>query len=339
MNDAADVPQLALVVEDWPKAFPATGCSARFKTIPEDFEVEEQSREVLSGEGEHVWVWVEKRGANTAWVAAQLAREAGIREQDVGLAGIKDRHAVTRQWFSLYLPGQDTPDLTAIQNDEFTVLKQQRHQRKLRRGELEGNRFVIRLRDLHGDVNALKHNLEQLHTHGYPNYFGEQRFGHDGGNVQAGMAMLTGKRRVKQRSKKSIYLSAVRSWLFNQVLAERVRQGNWLNRLDGDPESTVSGPLWGRGRSLSESDTAALEHGVEQQCQAVCDALEHAGLSQERRALVVKARDLHWQWLDNEDKGTDLILTFSLGAGYYATSLLRELLILEEPERKLAGET
>lgn len=334
-----DVSQLALVVEDWPNAYVSTGCSAGFKTVPEDFQVEELGCDVPVGEGEHLWVWVEKRGANTAWVAGQLARAAGIRERDVGFAGIKDRHAVTRQWFSLYLPTAETPDLTAIEHDEYKVLEQQRHRRKLRRGDLAGNRFVIRLRHISGDLDRLEANLILLQQNGYPNYFGEQRFGHDGGNLEAGMAMLTGKRRVKQPAKKSIYLSAVRSWLFNQVLAERVRQESWATRLEGDPSESVSGPLWGRGRNLSADATLLTEQTVTERCLAVCDALEHAGLSQERRALVVRPEQMSWQWQQNEADGSDLILTFTLGAGYYATSLLRELVLLEQPDRDVSGES
>ena len=333
-----ELSQFALVVEDWPKAYASTGCSAGFKRFPEDFQVEELGCDTPCGEGEHLWLWVEKRGANTAWVAAQLARAAGIRERDVGFAGIKDRHAVTRQWFSLYLPTQDTPDLTVIEHDEYKVLQQQRHRRKLRRGELEGNRFVIRLRHIKGDLDQLESNLVLLQNAGYPNYFGEQRFGRDGGNLEAGMAMLTGKRRVKQASKKSIYLSAVRSWVFNLVLAERVRQGSWAAPLEGEPEEYPSGPLWGRGRSLAMDETLQLEQSVTDRCQAVCDALEHAGLSQERRALVVMPQDMTWQWHQIEGCGSDLSLTFTLGAGYYATSLLRELVLLEQPDCNAGGE-
>lgn len=339
MTDVSqDVSQLALVVEDWPRAYAPSGCSAEFKSIPEDFQVEELGCEQPDGDGEHVWVWVEKRGANTAWVAAQLAKAAGIRERDVGFAGIKDRHAVTRQWFSLYLPTSETPDLTAIEHEEYQVLQQQRHRCKLRRGELDGNRFVIRLRQVDGDLEQLESNLKALQQSGYPNYFGEQRFGHDGGNLGAGMAMLTGKRRVKQASKKSMYLSAVRSWLFNQVVAERVRQGNWTVQLDGDPADMVSGPLWGRGRNLASAETLQQEQRVTERCQAVCDALEHAGLSQERRALVVQPQAMSWEWQQNESGGSDLSLTFTLGAGYYATSLLRELVLLKQPARE-TGET
>ncbi len=330
---------LPVQMEVWPTAWPETGCHGMFKSIPEDFDVEELPSDVPSGEGEHVWLWVEKRGANTVWVAAQLARYVGVKEKDVGFAGIKDRHAVTRQWFSIYLPRQEAPDLTQIEHEEYRVIEQTRHARKLRRGELTGNRFVIRLRNIRGNRDALESNLEQLKTSGYPNYFGEQRFGHDGGNLEAGMAMLTGKLRVRQHNKKSIYLSAVRSWLFNQVVAERVRQDNWTVMLPGDPESFPTGPLWGRGRSAAHLETGQLETRVTDRCTEVCDALEHAGLSQERRALQVRPVGLYWEWCPGEEKenDSDLILTFTLGAGYYATSLLRELLTLEEPERVYVG--
>ena len=165
----------------WPNAYPASGASATLKRLNEDFIVTELPLQPPSGEGEHIWLDIEKNGANTAFVAQQLADAASVQERDVGYAGLKDRHAITRQWFSIYLPKGETPDLTQLQHPEFKVLSQSRHVKKLRPGDLQGNRFRIVLRDVTGDRDALEANLKAVASQGVPNYFGAQRFGHDGG--------------------------------------------------------------------------------------------------------------------------------------------------------------
>jgi tRNA pseudouridine13 synthase len=196
----------------WPNAYPASGASATLKSLNEDFTVTELPLQLPSGEGEHIWLDIEKNGANTAFVAQQLAERAGVQERDVGYSGLKDRYAITRQWFSIYLPNGkgkgETPDLTQLQHPEFKVLSQSRHVKKLRPGDLQGNRFRIVLRDVSGDPDAMKAievNLKAVASHGVPNYFGAQRFGHDGGNVEQGRAMLAREIRVRNPKKKSIY--------------------------------------------------------------------------------------------------------------------------------------
>lgn len=152
----------------------ATG---HIRQSPEDFRVTEIPLFEPTGEGEHAWLRVRKRGTNTTWVAKQLAQLAGIRERDVSYAGLKDRHAVTEQWFSVHLPGQADPDWSAINNDSMQVLEHARHSRKLRRGALKGNVFRIVIRALAGEpVFSREHltkRLEQIATEGVPNYFGE----------------------------------------------------------------------------------------------------------------------------------------------------------------------
>ncbi|GGY58783.1 tRNA pseudouridine synthase D [Bacterioplanes sanyensis] len=314
----------AFELPDWPRAYNTPAVQGVFRSENADFRVTELPLEAPSGEGEHVWLEVEKNGANTAWVAKRLAEQAGVREMDIGYAGLKDRHAITRQWFSIYLPRVAEPDFSAINDGEIQVLSQQRHVRKLRRGDLAGNRFELRLRKLSGDLAALEPVLQQIREQGVPNYFGEQRFGHDGGNVPAGLAMLSGELRVKNRNKRSLYLSAVRSLLFNQVLAERLQRGLWGQTLAGDvldEQGMATGPLWGRGRLASSEDALALESEVVASQQAACDGLEHAGLKQERRALAAQPMQLQWQWPEADE----LTLSFLLASGYYATSVLREL--------------
>jgi tRNA pseudouridine13 synthase len=333
MNDAqyTTLPQ-------WPNAYPASGASATLKRLNEDFIVTELPLQPPSGEGEHLWLDIEKNGANTAFVAQQLAEAAGVKEVDVGYAGLKDRYAITRQWFSIYLPKGETPDLTRIQHPEFTVLSQSRHVKKLRPGDLQGNRFRIVLRDLTGENDAIEANLKAVASQGVPNYFGAQRFGHGGGNVTQGLAMLARQIRVRSPKKKGIYLSAVRSFVFNEVLALRIQNGLWGKTLPGDVMDEAgrpTGPLWGRGRVITTDQAQALENGVAERHAALCEGMEFAGLDQERRALVANPAGMSWEWLQADQ----VVLTFSLPAGTYATSVLNEILRTTEPDRYLENES
>lgn len=316
----------------WPRAYPDRGARATLKRFNEDFAVTELPLQPPSGAGEHLWLEVEKNGANTAFVAQQLAQAAGVKDVDVGYAGLKDRYAVTRQWFSIHLPKGETPDLTALRHPEFRVLGQSRHVKKLRRGDLQGNRFRIVLRDVTGERAAIEANLAAVASHGVPNYFGAQRFGHGGGNVEKGRAMLARELRVRSPAMKGLYLSAVRSFVFNEVLAQRIGQGLWGRTLPGDVMDAAgepTGPLWGRGRVSTTDEAQALENAVAERHAAVCSGMEYAGLSQERRALVARPADLAWAWPDDHQ----LVLSFSLPAGTYATSVLDEILHTSEPDR------
>jgi tRNA pseudouridine13 synthase len=321
----------------WPTAYPASGASATLKLLNEDFIVTELPLQLPAGRGEHLWLDVEKNGANTAFVAQQLAEAASVQERDVGYAGLKDRFAITRQWFSIYLPKGETPDLTQLQHAEFKVLHQSRHVKKLRPGDLQGNRFRIVLRDVTGDRDALEANLKSVVSQGVPNYFGAQRFGHDGGNVEQGRAMLAREIRVRNPKKKGIYLSAVRSFVFNEVLALRLRLGLWGKSLPGDvmdDGGRPTGPLWGRGRVIATDQAQALENGVAERHAALCDGMEHAGLDQQRRALVASPVALSWEW----PQARQLVITFSLPAGSYATAVLNEILRTTEPDRHTENE-
>jgi tRNA pseudouridine13 synthase len=316
----------------WPTAYPASGACATLKRLNEDFIVTELPLQRPSGEGEHIWLDIEKNGANTAFVAQQLAAAAGVHDRDVGYAGLKDRYAITRQWFSIYLPKGQSPDLTALQHPEFKVLSQTRHVKKLRPGDLQGNRFRIVLRDVSGDRDAIEALLKAVASQGVPNYFGAQRFGHNGGNVEQGRAMLAREIRVRNPKTKGIYLSALRSFVFNEVLAQRIQQGLWGQALPGDvldEAGRPTGPLWGRGRLTSSSQALVLESAVAERHATLCHGMEHAGLDQERRALVASPVDMTWAW----PHADQLVLAFSLPAGVYATSVLSEVLRATEPER------
>ncbi len=320
---------------------------ADMRTSPEDFLVEELDAFEASGSGEHLLLTIEKRGMNTAFAARRIAEWAGIRELGIGHAGLKDRHAVTRQRISVHLPKKVAPDLAALQSDDLRVLAHTWHAKKLPRGALAGNRFVLTLREVRGGQEVIERRLQAIATHGVPNYFGEQRFGRGGGNVEAALAMFAGKR--MRRDQRSHLLSAARSQLFNQVLAARVEAGNWDRALDGEvwildgsrsvfgPELLnedlarrlaefdihPSGPLWGRGATRTTQAAAELEATTlaDTQSLALREGLEVAGLKQERRATRLRPGNMGWEWLDP----SVLRLRFELPPGTYATTVLAEL--------------
>ena len=309
----------------------------------EDFRVDEQLGFEPDGYGDHVWLCIRKTGHNTQWLAAAIARLAGVSERDVGYAGLKDRHAVTTQWFSVAMAGHREPDWQALASDSITVLQVERHRRKLRRGTLTGNRFAIRLRELAGDATDIDGRLAAIRVRGVPNYFGEQRFGRD--NIARAAAMFAGKLRVK-RHQRSLYLSAARSMLFNEVLSRRVALGVWdrcvtgdVMQLDGSnsvfrieqcdedidrrlgvSDIHPSGPLWGRGLPMSAGQARGIEMAAIEPYGIICAGLESAGLKQQRRPLRLAVRDLEWRF-----SNADLEMRFFLPAGSYATVVLREV--------------
>lgn len=345
MNDSSSPVYSAL--PDWPRALDAPEASARVRACAEDFRVDELRDGGPDGEGEHLLLHIRKRNRNTEEVARALARHAGVPARDVGFCGLKDRVAVTSQWFSVWLPGRPDPDWSPILGDDLELLGQARSRRKLQRGGLRGNRFTLLLRDVEGGRMALEERLAVVAEQGVPNYFGEQRFGSGGGNLAAAAAMFAG-RRVKGRHRRGLYLSAARSFLFNEVLAARVADGSWRRALPGEVlllagsrsffvaedlddgiqarlasgDVMPSGPLWGRGELPTKGEARAVEAAALAAHAALREGLEEAGLRQERRALRLPVAELQWQWLGG---GRDLRLCFSLPAGSYATALLREL--------------
>lgn len=328
-----------------PRAHGAPVLAARMRVAPEDFRVDEDLGFAPSGAGEHLFLQVEKRGANTAWVAQQLARWAGIAEHGVSYAGLKDRHAVTTQAFTVHVPKRIAPDFGALAaQPDFRVLSHAWHARKLPRGALRGNRFGLLLREVQGERPAIDERLAQIAARGVPNYFGEQRFGREGGNLAAARAMFAGKR--LSRDQRSILLSAARSAIFNDVLARRVEDGSWEHGLEGEvwmldgthsvfgPEPMSddlaarverldlhpTGPMWGDGELRSRAACAALETAVSAQHADLAAGLVQAGLKQERRALRLAVRELRHEWRED-----GLFLGFFLPAGTYATTVLHAL--------------
>jgi tRNA pseudouridine13 synthase len=331
-----------LTIPDWVRAYGNPVVQGHIRQSASDFEVTEDLGYELSGNGEHDFLWLEKRESNTNWVAGKLARHAGVRESDVGFAGMKDRHAVTTQWFSVRRPSAAGTDWGAFDLPGVRILEQARHGRKLRRGALRGNRFRIAIRDVDAPQASINERLELMKSAGVPNYFGEQRFGRDGNNLQMASDLFAGKR--LPRHKRSIVLSAARSFLFNHILQQRVLDGSW-NRLvagecaclDGSSSIFVvdtldrelqkrcaemdihpGGALWGRGESSCSGDILSLEQSAVAPFAEFRKGLE-SQMDQSRRALRLAVRDLQW-----EIDAQTIWLEFWLTRGAYATAVLRE---------------
>ncbi|MDX1592726.1 MAG: tRNA pseudouridine(13) synthase TruD [Gammaproteobacteria bacterium] len=327
-------------------AFGEPPLRGQLRATPDDFVVDELLGFTPGGGGEHVMLRVEKREANTAWVAGRLAAFCDIPRRDVGFAGLKDRFAVTRQWFSVGLAGRPEPDWTALDVPGVRVLEAVRHPRKLRRGALLGNRFRIRVHDVAGDPGNLDERLEAIAGRGFPNLFGPQRFGRGGANLVAAERLFDGTAGRVRREQRGLLLSAARSLLFNAVAAARLEDGSWTRHLDGEPlvldgrrgyfvgtaddpelparlaalEVHPSGPLWGRGGALGDCEAGDRERGWLAPFASWQRGLERFGLEADRRALRVRAREL-----ESHLDGPVLELGFTLPAGSFATVLLREL--------------
>lgn len=344
---------------DLPQAHGAPALSAVMRASPEDFFVEEIDAFTASGEGEHLLLEVEKRAMNTAFAAKLIAQWAGVDESAIGYAGLKDRHAVTRQRFSVHLPRRVAPDIATLQVEGLRLLGQAWHARKLPRGALAGNRFRLVLREVEGDRVAIDARLQAIATKGVPNYFGEQRFGREGANLGNALAMFAGRRVA--RAQRTHLLSAARSELFNRVLAARVLDGSWDRGLEGEvwmlegsrsvfgPEPWTdalaarlaafdihpTAPLWGRGDLRTAGAARGLEEAAlsDDAALALRAGLEAAGLRQERRATRLRPARMAW---DLAGGGNTLELAFELPPGAYATTVLAALGAV--PERPRPGQ-
>jgi tRNA pseudouridine13 synthase len=331
------------VALDPPRALGGAVGRGRVRVEPDDFIVEEDLGFAPSGSGQHVLLKVRKRDANTEWVARSFARIAGVRPHDVGFAGLKDRRAVAIQWFTVPRTSMNLEEWTQVTVEGCQVLEAHAHSRKLPRGALAGNRFTIRIRDFEGDETSLQERLTAIQMRGVPNYFGPQRFGRDAGNLaRLGQSMSTWHSRER-----GFLLSAARSLIFNAVLAERVRDGSWerleigdVANLDGkgsifavtDIDAELSdrvarldvhptAPLWGVDPPLSAGRIRDLEQQTADAFPVARDITTQADMRQERRALRMAVREV-----SHEHEGSDLTVSFRLGKGSFATTVLREVL-------------
>ena len=332
---------------DPPRLFADPIGTALFKSRLEDFQVEEVLGFQPSGEGEHCFVWIEKIDRNSNDVATEIAKNLGIRKRLVNHCGLKDRAAITRQWFSIHLPGIASPSPEQIGGIGYRVLTMTRHVRKLRRGGHRANRFVIRLRDCSFDAPAAESRWRDMVSRGVPNYFGPQRFGHNGDNVELATRMLSGQIAIRDRLLRGILISAARSCIFNACVAERVAAGIWDVPLDGDVfgftdnhslvlpgnlrgdeaqrvaagSLAITAPLWGNGELHSVSVVREMEQRIAEHYSELARGLEQLNLQQERRVIRLCPSESHLQW----ESGSELVLRFELPTGTYATTLLREM--------------
>ena len=342
-------------MKSFSRAYSPSCGSGAIRSSSDDFFVDEILGFPADEEGNHVLLHIEKKETNTEWLVKQLTRFVGVKPVDIGYAGKKDRHAHTRQWLSVHMSGVVEPDWMAFNTDQYQILAVHRHRKKLRPGYLQGNRFEIIVRDLAIDEPLLEARLQQIKHFGVPNYFGEQRFGRN--NLESATRWLTrGGPRIK-KSQQSIYLSVLRSYLFNCLLDHRVRKGNWNQILNGDVmmlagthscfvadaqdaslqqrlkehDITPTGPLWGVGDPLVQGKVKELEAEVLESYQHWQSFLEGKKVKQQRRSLMLLLGDMDWQY---NNEGSKLQLCFTLPSGSFATSVLRELLDYVDCQKK-----
>jgi tRNA pseudouridine13 synthase len=354
---------LPLVTADLP------GIGGRIKERPEDFQVEEIPAYSPSGKGDFLYLWVEKRGLGAEYFAAQVAQRLGIAPTEVGMAGLKDRQAVTRQMISV--PARVEERLSCLEGEGIRLLAVSRHTNKLKPGHLHGNRFRVLIR---GEMAAaqiaarLPPLLARLREQGLPNYYGPQRFGRGGETLQLGLALLRGQETPALRHRpdaqryflRKFALSAVQAELFNYYLAQRLHQGLWRRVLAGDVlarwprgglflaedvpreqarfearETVITGPIFGRKTFPAGGEAAPREQAVLTAFQLTPQAFAAFGklMQGTRRPLQVYLEDLH-----AEITAEGVWLTFTLPAGSYATVLLREIMKSDAAAAQLAEE-
>ena len=347
------------MMQPWPRAWGSVPGAALIRCCPQDFKVNEELGFELSGEGEHVFLYLRKRQLNTLELVERLGKLSGVAERDIGYSGLKDRNAVTRQWISLGMAGRPEPDWGVLEQDgNVEVLEVARHSRKLRRGVHRANRFTLVLRELVGEPAALEQRLGQIRDNGVPNYFGEQRFGRNGSTLEQARRWLCSGRKIS-RNKRSLYFSALRAFVFNQLLAARVESGSWNRVVAGDVcllrgtrsffscdevnediRSRVAAgdlhpglPLWGNAKTGEAMPPIIDEAGVLSDCRDICEFLEKSDLALAWRPARLLPDDFHWQFCDDGS----LQLDFALGAGSYATAVLAEFVHYTEKEKKKEG--
>lgn len=345
-----------------PPKYAVPKVEARWKVLPEDFVVDERWQPE-SEDGEHHLLKIRKRLQNTQWVADSLATFAGVRQVDVGFFGLKDRQAVTTQWFSIYLGKREAPDWRNWALEGCEIVHIGRYARKLRRGEHGGNDFRITLRDLPKSTSieeAVELALEQLRLGGFPNYFGSQRFGFDHGNLtqfelnycqpsdtgRGDARDSRDKRSGRGRGGKGrgrrinpMYVSAARAHLFNCLLALRQKKGLAHTFIDGDEvpaeDASLEGPVGmlpgGPVREIGGNPASASDI-LRQQAwgdyTGWLEALHSLGERDTPRALWMTPTDLSWDWHDGS-----LVVCFGLPPGAYASVALSQVAHLIQDAR------
>jgi tRNA pseudouridine13 synthase len=328
--------------------------AATIRLTPEDFIVIEDLGYAFSGEGEHVILTIEKRELNTLDVVQTIAKHANVKRMAIGFAGLKDRVAVTTQSFSVHLPGKPDFNWAGIESDSLRIISKTKHHKKIRRGTLRGNAFSLILRDIDAAKESIEQRLSQIQQHGVPNYFGAQRFGRFSSNLTKADAWFKGEGRRPKQEQAKMMISAVRGYLFNQVLAARVEQGSWDAPLVGDvallansraqfhveanddelpsrmtlDDVRLSGPMPGDESRAKwpEGEALVLEQDAldDELARFWVEQLRQRRIERDRRALRVMPENLSYEWLEDGC----LKLNFTLVSGAFATSVLREIVTI-----------
>ena len=337
---------------DTPHAWGGPLATGVLRSSPEDFNVDEILGFDAGGEGPHALLRVRKRGANTEWVARELARAANCKPFDVGFAGMKDRNAVTTQFYTVPRGKRTAEEFLGLAGEGYEVIAAAPHQRKLPRGALAGNRFDITVREFECDAATLAGRVAGIAAGGVPNYFGEQRFGRDAGNLvdvvrAAERGADAGRGRSRGRGDAGFMLSGARSLIFNAILAQRVTDGTWNTLQSGDvanldargsvfPVDAVdadliarvaaldvhpTAPLVGADAALSTGAVRAQEEAIAALFPEALAVIARERMKSERRALRIRIRALEHEYADGV-----LRLRFELPAGSFATTALREII-------------
>ena len=296
---------------DWPYAFGGPAATAEYRAQPEHFQVDEISELTPSGHGDYLLLKIQKRDINTAAVASELAKYFSVKPFAISYAGRKDKQAITTQWFSIKTNKSIARADSQI-HDKFSAIEFGRHHEKVQIGSLLGNRFTIRLTKFTGDRSKVEPVLESISSGGIPNYFGPQRFGSKNQNLIRGKRMLAGELRVREKNQRSMYLSACRSFLFNEILAEHVQRNSWQNTM---------GYIPGDGNIPAEDKARDIIEAVLLKHESLAKGVSKSRVAWHERPLSVHATDFNYCWENDE-----LVLSFSLPKGSFATSLLRELI-------------
>ena len=334
---------------DLPYPYGAASIDAVIKQHAADFEVEEVLGFEPGGDGEHLFLWVEKQGLTTPELVTRIARDFALSESAVSHSGLKDKHAVTRQWLSLHLPGKDSPE-PAIEGSDYRVLSQRRHHRKLRPGTHKANRFRLRLRGISELSEATRQQIDLVASQGFANYFGHQRFGSRQDNLQQALRQLT--TRKLSRSRRGLLISSLRSHLFNTILARRLELGHWAEPLEGDvfmlhgSHSIFSEPvnaellrryreldisscasLYGSGSVLMSATALAIERAVFDENRLITDCLQQQGSRLQMRPLRAVADSFDYAY----DAAAEVLdIEMCLPTGSYATSLLNHFAVVRD---------
>ncbi len=319
--------------------------SGLIKSQAEDFKVDENLGFEPEGEGEHLFLWIEKSMVTTHDLIDRVARDFSVQARNIGHSGLKDKIAVTRQWLSLYLPGKmaslELPDTCG-----YKILTHIWHQKKLRPGTHRSNHFEVLIRNVESVPDAVWQQLDLIRSQGMANYFGQQRFGRRDDNVERALHAFSNARRTRKlsRSKNSLYISAMRSFLFNRILSRRIEQGYWHKPLPGDVfmlsgsqsiffesineallerfnrfdlSSTIS--LYGSGKRMLEGDALALEDQVLAEYETINQCLIQQKAKLQMRTTRVAVQNLK---VSHDMSGKTLHVSVTLPRGSYFTSLL-----------------